>query len=130
VSRDPWLSALYDRFNRGDRGGVLEAIADDFVLQDRTLPEFAEEITGRAGYEAYLDHLAASFTDLRYGVESVVEIGDRLVAKVRASLTAVGTDLSVTGTMGHVWTIRDAEATRLDIYASWEETLKAVGLID
>ena len=121
------LNELYDRFNRGDRSSIPEAMAPDFVVQDRTLPEFGEEIRGLSAYEAYLDHLAASFTDLRYQAESVQEVGGRLVAKIRASHTPAGTQLSLTGTMGHVWTFEGGKATRLDTYATWEETLDAVG---
>ena len=124
------MKDLYDRFNRGERASILETIDPDIVVQDRTLPEFREEIRGLRAYEAYLDHLAASFTDLRYEVESVHEVGGRVVARIRASLRPAGTELSVAGTMGHVWSFENGKGTRLDTYPTWDETLEAVGLHD
>ena len=123
-----WWKEMYDRFNHGDRQAVLEGLAPDFVVQDGTLPEFTEEIRGLNAYEAYLDHLAASFSDLRYEVASIHEVEDRFVAKVHASLRPAGTHMTLTGTMGHVWTLKDGKATRLRIYPTWEATLEATGL--
>jgi ketosteroid isomerase-like protein len=122
------LRGMYDRFNRGDLAAGLDNIDADFVLRDRTLPEFPDELRGIAAYQGYLDRLAESFGDLRYEVESVNDLGDRLVVKVRASATAVETGVDVSGTMGHVWTVKDERATRLDLYASWDEALSAAGL--
>ncbi|HVE67309.1 MAG TPA: nuclear transport factor 2 family protein [Solirubrobacteraceae bacterium] len=122
------LYATYRRFNDGDHDAVLEAVDRDVVLRDRTLPDYAEEVVGRAAYAGYLQQLRASFGDLSYEIESVEELGDRLVVKVRATAVGADTGAGVSGVMGHVWRMAGGKGTRVDIYATWEETLDAVGL--
>jgi ketosteroid isomerase-like protein len=122
------------------RGGYLAAfggeewrarteawVAPDFELDDRTLPEVARGLKGPAAMRAEADYMLDAFEDVRYELEELRELGDRVLARVRASGRGKGSGMRIDGTLGHIWTMRDGQAVRLEIYGSWDEALQAAG---
>ena len=121
------LRANYERFNEG-RAIPREIFDDDFVLSDRTLPDFGADARGFDEYKRHMARLRSSFDDLRYDIEAVKDLGDCVLLKIRAHAKGAGTGIEVDGNMGHIWGFRENKATRLDVYATWGEALEAVGL--
>jgi hypothetical protein len=122
------IRAVYERAaGSHDRYAATELLSEDFTLRDRTLPEFPEEIVGIAAYKAYIDHVVASFRDVRYDVEETRDLGDRVLLKIHA--TGEGRDgIKLQGHMGHLWKFLGGRAIRADIYGTWPEALEAAGL--
>jgi ketosteroid isomerase-like protein len=108
---------------------VLDAFAaPDFQVQDRTLPETASELRGVAAMRAEVAQMNEVFEDIRYEIEDLLELGDRIVLRVRASARGKGSRMRIDGTLGHVWTLRAGKAERFDVYSTWDEALKAAGV--
>ena len=60
--------------------------------------------------------------------QEFIDAGDKVVVPVRFGGRAVHTGIAVAFDVVHICTARDGRWTRLDMYASKAEALKAVGL--
>ncbi|MEO7397410.1 MAG: ester cyclase [Ilumatobacteraceae bacterium] len=80
------MRRVYDRLNAGDIDGFADLIADDAVEH--------EELPGlepaKAGITTFFRAYLAAFPDLRMDAQDVLESGDKVVARVRATGTNQG----------------------------------------
>ena len=69
-----------------------------------------------------------SWRDMRFVLEELYPTGERIVATFH--LTGVGKVSGVEAEIhgGHIWTIRDGRALRLEVYPSRPEAFEAAGL--
>jgi ketosteroid isomerase-like protein len=125
-----WLRAGYDALNRGEFSGSpekLEALIDpEFELRDPTLPELDQSTRGPAVLVASFEQMREAFKDVRYEIDDVVDLGNRILLRVTASGRGKGSGVPIGGTMGHLWWVRHGKALRLHVFESWESALAAV----
>jgi ketosteroid isomerase-like protein len=123
------LRGVYDHWARGEFWDV--SVYDpqiEFVLGP-SLPEpgtyHGYEGMERGFRRSWLD----SWNDLRFEAEEFMVAGEgRILVLYRQ--TAVGKTSGVEAELhgGHVWTMRDGKAVRLEVHAHRHEALEAVGL--
>jgi hypothetical protein len=117
------------RFGHEESFAVIDAFAtSDFQIQDRTLPEADSELRGVEAMRAEAAQMTEAFEDVHYEIEDLLDLGDRIVIRVRGSARGRGSGIRIDGVLGHLWTLRGGKAERFDVYGTWEEALKAAGL--
>jgi ketosteroid isomerase-like protein len=117
------------RFGHEESFAVIDAFAtSDFQIQDRTLPETAGDLRGVEAMRAEAAQMTEAFEDVHYEIEDLLDLGDRIVVRVRGSARGKRSGIRVDGILGHVWTLRAGNVERFDVYGTWQDALNAVGL--
>jgi steroid delta-isomerase-like uncharacterized protein len=87
---DPFVERLIDAY----QGRTLEAF-DALLTDDVVLVRDDEKAQGREEFKAVLSRLRRAFPDIRYQVQDVIQLGDRLVLRWEARGTHQGEYLGV-----------------------------------
>jgi ketosteroid isomerase-like protein len=122
------LERNYEAFGRGDLESVLATIGPDFEVGARAVPEAAPDVTGPEALVAIIDQIRDVFGDVRWRPLEFVDLGERVLVRVRIAGTAGDTALPIEQDLGHLYTFKDGPITRLDIYGTWSEARAAAGL--
>ncbi len=83
---------------------------------------------GPEGAREFLAEWADAWDGWEIEVEDYIDAGERVVAIVNQRGSAKGAGVPVEMRFAQVWTFRDGQAIRMDMYASPDEALEAVGL--
>ena len=83
---------------------------------------------GPAGAEEFLAEWVDAWDDWKIEVEDYIDAGERVVTIVSQRGCAKGTGVPVEMRFAHVWTFRDTQVIRMDMYLKPDEALEAVGL--
>ena len=83
---------------------------------------------GREGADQFNAEWADAWDDWELEVEDYVDAGDRVVVIINQRGRSKGTGIPVEMRFAQMWTLRDGRATRMQMYASVDEALEAVGL--
>ncbi len=81
MDRGAAVRRLYEAINTRDMGIFDEVIADDFVEHEE-LPGLEPS---KAGVRAFFESFLAAFPDLRMEPVDILESGDKVVARVKAT---------------------------------------------
>ncbi len=84
--------------------------------------------TGCDGAEQFNAEWAAAWDDWELEAQEYVDAGERVVVILNQRGRSKATGIPVDMRFAHVWTLRDGQAIRMQMYASTEEALEAVGL--
>ena len=121
------VRAIYDAFNRGDPGAILE-LADPLVcVEDHALIDGAT-YEGHDGVLSFLAFQAEAFEANHVELEELIEAGDPIIAVIRLRGEGPLTRIPLEGRFAHVWQIAGGFVRRLRVYASRQEALEAAGL--
>src|SRR5918912_4142939 len=123
---------------RGRRQGLqmaLGAFADDFEYQLDPATFDARTLHGARDIEALLQGFEQDFRELRHRADRIVEAGETDAGErvvVLGEIVGRGrlSGLPFRSPFGHVWTIRDGKAVRLDGYLDHEVALAAADVTD
>jgi ketosteroid isomerase-like protein len=107
---------------------LREVVAPDF--ESRLSHELGDRVlTGVGGLEVFVEALEQDFSKFHYDADEFVEVGDdgvlvlgRIFAKARA------TGMPLSGEFGHIWTVRDGLAARVEAHRDPDEARKAAGV--
>ena len=69
-----------------------------------------------------------SFENWSLDIETVHDVGDRVVAVLRQRANAMHGGPEVEMRFAQIWTLRDGRAARMEMYADPDDALEAVGL--
>jgi ketosteroid isomerase-like protein len=102
-------------------------VTPDF--ESRLSPELGERVlAGVQGLEMFVEAVEEDFREFHYEAEELEELGDdqvlvlgRIVARARA------TGMPLSGEFGHIWTVRDGLAARVEAHRDREEAREAAG---
>jgi steroid delta-isomerase-like uncharacterized protein len=86
VSHRATLDGMYDRINAHDVDGFAALLAEDFV-EHEVVPGLEPT---KDGVRQFFSMYFAAFPDLRFHTEDVIEQGDKIVARFRATGTHKG----------------------------------------
>jgi ketosteroid isomerase-like protein len=86
--------------------------------------------SGAAEFTAPIASVFATWDDVRFDTERVIDNGDDVVALgvLRGHVHAAG--MEVDSPHGQIWTFRDGRATRMRWFNTHRETLEAAGVAD
>jgi ketosteroid isomerase-like protein len=107
---------------------VREVVAPDF--ESRLSPELGKRVvTGVEGLEVFVEALEQDFSEFTYEADEFIGAGDdqvlvlgRIFAKARA------TGMPLYGEFGHIWTVRDGRAARVEAHRDHDEARKAASI--
>jgi ketosteroid isomerase-like protein len=118
---------------------ILELVFDGRPLGPELLAEDAEWVNpadavetgtrrGAEGFNAAIENVFATWDDVRFDTERLIDNGDEVVALgvLRGHVHAAG--MEVDSPHGEVWTFRDGRATRMRWFNTHREALEASAL--
>ena len=133
ASRSDLIRRIYG-FDWATVGSRREGFAE---LRDVVAPDFESRLshelgdrvlTGVGGLEVFVEALEQDFSEFHYDADEFVEVGDdgvlvlgRIFAKARA------TGMPLAGEFGHIWTVHDGLAARVEAHRDRDEARKAAG---
>jgi ketosteroid isomerase-like protein len=96
----------------------------------REFPDLAEPHYGHEGVRQYIAQLSEVFNDYRMIAEEFIDAGgDQVLVFTREGGRGRGSGIEVqTNPTGHLWTLRNRKAIRMDSYWERSEALEAAGL--
>jgi len=117
-----------EAFNRAGIDGVLPLIHPDF--EATTPPELASEpdtYVGPDGLRRWYDSFDEVMEEIRWDTRAFRDVGDGRVLvefTLRAKGKSTGLDFGQDAVM--IWTLRDGQATRLDLYPTLDQAEAAL----
>jgi ketosteroid isomerase-like protein len=106
-------------------------------LRDVVSPEFesrlsqelgARVLTGVKGLEMFVEALQQDFGEFHYDADEYLEVGeDEVLVLGRIFARARATGMPLYGEFGHIWTVRDGLAARVEAHRDHAEARKAAG---
>ena len=118
----------YAAFNRGDVDAALQHL--DPAIEWNMHEAFARAprtFRGHDGVREVWALFGEALEDFAAEPVRMHDAGEAIVAEVRMTGHARGTRERVDHDLVQVWTIRDSQATRLDVYTTSEEAWAALG---
>jgi ketosteroid isomerase-like protein len=119
----------YQAFNGGGVEAILRFL--DPEIEWRMWERWAREarvFKGHQGAREALLIFTENFDEFGAEPHEFIDAGEHVVVPARLHGRAKGTGEEASFELVHVWTLRGDRASRLDVYASREEALRAVGL--
>ena len=86
--------------------------------------------SGPEGFNGAIESVFATWDDVRFDVDRVIDNGDSMVALgvLRGHVRAAG--MEIDSPHGQIWTFRDGQVLRMQWFNTYRETLHAAGLRD
>jgi ketosteroid isomerase-like protein len=126
------IDGLRKRLENFSRTGEIDPgfFARDFELhQSSSIVDTAGVFHGPEAANQSLDELTESFENLVFEPEELIEAPDgRIVVMIRAHARGRGSGIQLDNPIAWVFTIRDGQAARLDVYEERSDALRAAGL--
>lgn len=113
-------------FARGDEDALLSRLSEDFEVHDAMV---VEDTTGARGPQAMrrnLDRIADAFERVSYEPTEYVDLGGRVLVRVTVRARGSSSELELETEVAQLWTMSGEQATRLDVFASWEDARRAL----
>jgi ketosteroid isomerase-like protein len=99
------------------------------AFESRLSPELGERVlAGVQGLEMFVEAVEQDFSGFHYDAEEFEEVGDDrilVLGTIRARARATGMPLS--GEFGHIWTVHDGRAARVEAHRDRDEARRAAG---
>jgi hypothetical protein len=122
------LRTGYEAFNRGDWDAVFELGPPDFELQTAERVISPGTYRGREEARRFFEDLFEPFEEVVVEPEKFIETGDLIVVLIVARSRPIGSSAVVENRIAHLWTMRDGETIRLQIFPERAKALEAAGL--
>jgi len=122
------LNDVYNARGFAENPDVLDA---EFVwdMSRMEIPESAS-YAGADGIRRFFESWGEGFASEHVEAEEIVDAGDRVVVMIHHSGRGRTSGIEVDQRYAMVWTIRDGRATRMEMYPTRAEALKAVRLAE
>jgi ketosteroid isomerase-like protein len=125
----------FEAFARGDIEAVEEVIDPEFEIENSILIDALPSVRGVEALQVNTDKVREAFGDFTWEPQEIVEVGDRILVRVRIAGEGRSTalpmeQLSPNLDIGHLWTLQDGRAISLRIFRTWDEARAAAGLRD
>jgi ketosteroid isomerase-like protein len=120
------VGAIVDAQNRGDVDGMLARMHPDFEWRPLEASPVARVYRGHEQVRHYVEDWFATMEGLRVELIDPVEIGDHVVARVRASGRGRASGVELDTSFCQVWTVREGKAVAMAEHADREQGEAAV----
>lgn len=118
------VRSVYEAFASADVEGIIDALADDVVLEDPDLPG-GGIFSGVDSVLGFLRQWGDTFDELTVELEELIDAGDGRVVAVVHQKGVSKTGVAVEMHDAHVWTVRDGKVARIQMFLSREAALAA-----
>ncbi len=122
------LRAEYEAMSRRDWDGVFCDVHPDFELRTPDRGLGAVTYKGREEARRAFEDFFEPFEEVAADPQEFFERGDRIVVFFLLRSRPTGSNAVVEIRAGHLWTLRDGRAARLEIFPEREKALKGAGL--
>jgi ketosteroid isomerase-like protein len=122
------VRATYEAANRGDWDSFFAGVDPNVELKAPDRMMRGRRYRGIREVREFFEDLLEPFEEVVVQPEKFFDAGDRLVVFVLLSSRPIGSSATIEIRIGHLWTMRDGKATRLEIFPEREKALEAVGL--
>jgi hypothetical protein len=116
----------YEAFSRGDRDAMFRDAPPDFELITADRVTNPGTYRGVAEVKRFFEDLFEGFEEVVAEPEEFLERGDQVVVLLRVRSRPRGSTAVVENRIAHLWTIRDGEPVRIQIFPEREGALAAV----
>ena len=124
---------------RKENAEVVREMLADYLRGDyeAALPVFAPDVEvvtalerfhGRAGVVTEAERWEEIWSDYRFEVEDLIEAGDKVVLLYRQVGIAKGSGIEVEERAAWIYTLREGEIARVEMFQDRETALRAAGL--
>lgn len=122
------LRVVYEAFNRGDWDAATRFARPEFEFQ--TADRVVNPGTYRGPEEArrFFEDMFEAFEEVVVEAEEFFERGDQIVVFILARLRPAGSSAVMENRIGHLWTMREGKASRLEVFPRREDALEAAGV--
>jgi ketosteroid isomerase-like protein len=119
---------LLDVYNERSFAENADLIDPDIVwdLSALQLPD-SVRYTGRTELRNFIETWEEGFASERVEAEEILDAGDRVLVMILHRGRGMTSGIEVSQRYAMVWTFRDGRAVRMDMYATREEALEAIG---
>ena len=118
----------YEAFNRGDWDAAARFAHPEFELQTADRVVNPGTYRGTEEVRRFFEDMFEPFEEVVVEPEEFFERGDQIVAFLLVRLRPTGSSAVVENRIGHLWTMRDGKAARLQVFPKREDALEAAGL--
>jgi ketosteroid isomerase-like protein len=122
------LRVGYEAVSRGDWDAATRFAHPEFELQTAARVVNPGVYRGPEEVRRFFEDLFEPFEEVIIEPEEFFERGDQIVAFVLTRLRPTGSSAVVENRIGHLWTMREGKATRLQVFPRREDALEAAGL--
>jgi ketosteroid isomerase-like protein len=118
----------YEAVSRGDWDAATRWAHPAFELQTADRVVNPGTYRGPEEVRRFFADLFEPFEEVIIEPEEFFERGDQIAVFVLTRLRPAGSSAVVENRIGHLWTMREGKATRLQVFPRREEALEAAGL--
>jgi uncharacterized protein len=122
------LQAGYEAFSRGEWNSVFRAAHPDIELITTDRVTNPGTYRGVDDIRRFFEDLFAPFEEVVAEPEEFLERGDQVVVLVVVRSRPRGSSAFIENRIGHLWTMRDGQVVRFQIFPEREKALEAAGL--
>ena len=122
------LRVGYEAFSRKDWDSPTRFAHPEFEFQTADRVVNPGTYRGPEEVRRFFEDQFAPFEEVVVEPEEFFVRGDQIVVFVRTRLRPTGSSAVVENRIGHLWTMREGKATRLQVFPRREDALEAAGL--
>ena len=121
-----WAAIRSRREGFAELGGLVTP-----EFESQLSPELGERVLpGLQGLEMFVEAIEQDFSEFHYDADEIEEIGeDQVLVLGRIFARSRATGMPLSGEFGHIWTVRDGLAARVEAHRDHHEARRAAGLV-
>ena len=122
------VRGMYEATNRGDPDAALEALAPEIEIHlAGVFPDLEPVYRGHEEVRKWMQLTREPWEQLLVEPDRVIDLGARVL--VLAHFQVTGREgIEVQRPVGHLWTMRNGRAVRMDAYSDHQTAVEAAGL--
>ena len=120
------IKRAFAAFAEGDLETAFGFIDPSFEINDRVIG--SPSTRGPDALIANAADVREAVGDVSWEPREIIDLGDRVLVQVHVTGAGQHTSLPIDEDVGHIYTVRDGRAMKLDIFRTWDEALDAAGL--
>jgi ketosteroid isomerase-like protein len=119
----------FEALERGDVEELIRRIHPDFEFTTpASLTVEPDTYRGEEGVRRYFDSFYDAMEDIHFIPGEFIDAGDLVVVPVELRARGKETGIEVEQHLVQVWAVRDGRAAGIEVFATLEEALEAVGV--
>ena len=117
---------IVEALNRGDVDAMLASMHPDFEWRPLETSPVARVCRGHDEVRSYVEDWLHTFDGLRVDLEDPAEVGEQVVAPVRAYGRGRASGVELDATFCQLWTVKDGAARTMEEHPTREAALEAL----